>query len=385
MYVAGLQCDFLSVVDDVPFALGEEHYLGTGVVCMKSDGCSGNELAFHDAVLAVKEHFRAECFLSSLEIRDVLLFDAAEIYLHVIVVLVITNIPFLHRIQYICFYINLSFMRNLDTPCGRMDMLRWIPQFFFGLILFFLMYALASSVSSLENSVFHIFLNIAAGAAVLIVYALWVKLLEKRKASELSMDDFGRETGAGLLVGFGFFCAITLLLFLSGSYKVTDVNFNPVALITDFTFFFMVAVGEEVIFRGIFFRMIDERFNTWVALLISALVFGFVHIVNPGATVWSSTAIAIEAGIMLALAYKYSGSLWLPIGIHWAWNFTQGNIFGFSVSGGDAGNSLLTSSVNGPEFITGGAFGPEASILAASISLLISLYFLHQILQHCSA
>lgn len=276
-------------------------------------------------------------------------------------------------------------MRNLDTPCGRMNMLRWIPQFFFGLILFFLMYALASSVSSLENSVFHIFLNIAAGAAILVVYVLWVRLLEKRKASELSMKDFGREIGTGLLVGFGLFCAITLLLFLSGFYKVTDVNLDPVALITDLTFFFMVAVGEEVIFRGIFFRMIDERFNTWMALLISALVFGFVHIINPGATVWSSTAIAIEAGIMLALAYKCSGSLWMPIGIHWAWNFTQGNIFGFAVSGGDAGNSLVTASVNGPEFITGGAFGPEASILAASISLLISLYFLHQILQHRSA
>lgn len=276
-------------------------------------------------------------------------------------------------------------MRNLDTPCGRMDMLRWIPQFFFGLLLFFLMYGLASSVSSFDSSVFHIFLNIAAGAAILIVYALWVKLLEKRKTSELSMKDCALELGAGLLIGFGFFCAITLILFISGIYNVSAVDLNPLSLIGAFTFFFMVAVGEEVIFRGIFFRMIDERFNTWVALLISALVFGFVHIVNPGATVWSSTAIAIEAGIMLALAYKCSGSLWLPIGIHWAWNFTQGNIFGFAVSGGDAGNSLVTASINGPDIFTGGAFGPEASILAASVSLLISLYFLHRIRKHHSA
>ena len=276
-------------------------------------------------------------------------------------------------------------MSDTDTPCGRMKMLRWIPQFFFGLILFFLMYALASSVSSLESSVLHIFMNIAAGAAILIVYVLWVKLLEKRMASELSMGNFVRNMGAGLLTGFGFFCVITLLLAVPGFYRAVEFSLDPVTLITDFTFFFMVAVGEEIIFRGIFFRMIDERFNTWVALLVSALVFGFVHIINPGATVWSSTAIAIEAGIMLALAYKYSGSLWMPIGIHWAWNFTQGNIFGFAVSGGDAGNSLVTASVNGPDIFTGGAFGPEASILAASVSLLISLYFLHQILQHHSA
>lgn len=276
-------------------------------------------------------------------------------------------------------------MGNLDTPCGRMKMLRWIPQLFFGLLLSFLMYGLASSVSSMEGSVLHIFINIAAGAAILIVYVLWVKLLESRKASELSMKDFGRETGTGLLVGFGFFCMITLLLVIPGFYKVVEIKLDPLKLIADFTFFFMVAVGEEVIFRGIFFRMIDERFNTWVALLVSALVFGFVHIVNPGATVWSSTAIAIEAGIMLALAYKYSGSLWMPIGIHWAWNFTQGNVFGFAVSGGDAGNSLMTASVNGPDIFTGGAFGPEASILAASVSLLISLYFLRRIRKQHSA
>jgi hypothetical protein len=114
-----------------------------------------------------------------------------------------------------------------------------------------------------------------------------------------------------------------------------------------------------------------------VALLISAAIFGWTHISNDNATWWSSLAIAIEAGLLLGAAYKWSGSLWLPIGIHWAWNYTQGNIFGLAVSGTMAGNTMLVTTVDGPDIITGGAFGPEASIISVILGTLITIIFIN--------
>ena len=141
--------------------------------------------------------------------------------------------------------------------------------------------------------------------------------------------------------------------------------------------FLAVAVGEEMIFRGVIFRWIDERWNTWAALLISAFLFGWMHISNDNATWWSSLAIAIEAGLLIAAAYKWSGTLWVPIGLHWAWNYTQGNIYGLAVSGGDSGDALLATTVNGPDIITGGAFGPEASIIAVIFGTFYTIVFLY--------
>ena len=103
---------------------------------------------------------------------------------------------------------------------------------------------------------------------------------------------------------------------------------------------------------------------------------GFAHFFQPNATVWSSVAIAIEAGVLLGVAFKYSGSLWLPIGIHWAWNFTQGNVFGFSVSGSAKTASVFDPTVCGPELITVGAFGPEASVITVVLCSLLALLML---------
>ena len=122
--------------------------------------------------------------------------------------------------------------------------------------------------------------------------------------------------------------------------------------------------------------MIDERWNTRAALIVSALFFGFGHLSNDNATWWSSLAIAIEAGLLLAAAYKWSGTLWVPIGIHWAWNYVQGNVFGLAVSGINIGDGMLATRVNGPDIITGGAFGPEASIITVVLGALYTLVFL---------
>jgi hypothetical protein len=110
-----------------------------------------------------------------------------------------------------------------------------------------------------------------------------------------------------------------------------------------------------------------------VALAISALFFGLAHAANPGATLFSSVAIAIEAGVLLALAFALTGRLWLAIGIHTGWNVAEGTIFGVAVSGtGAHPASVLHGALSGPALLSGGSFGPEASVAAIVVCVLAS-------------
>jgi len=123
------------------------------------------------------------------------------------------------------------------------------------------------------------------------------------------------------------------------------------------------AFMEEILIRGIVFRITEDSLGTWLAMVISALLFGFLHILNSGATWFAAVCIAVEAGVLLAAAYVTTRRLWFPIGLHFAWNFTQGGIFGVAVSGITV-HGLLKSTLTGPELISGGEFGAEASIFA---------------------
>jgi uncharacterized protein len=107
--------------------------------------------------------------------------------------------------------------------------------------------------------------------------------------------------------------------------------------------------------------------------LVSSALFGAAHASNPGATVTSSVAIALEAGVILAAAYVVTERLWLPIGLHAGWNFTEGSIFSMSVSGLSAPSGLIAGSLKGPVILTGGAFGPEASVVAVIVCLCVAV------------
>ena len=219
-------------------------------------------------------------------------------------------------------------------------------------------------------------LTVVAAAIILGLYALFVRWMERHWPADLSLGRLVPHTLLGILVGFIFMVLVVSTIVAMGDATVTRRGFSVEKQFSVFMMFLAVAVGEEMIFRGVIFRWIDERWNTWVALLISAILFGWMHISNDNATWWSSLAIAVEAGLLLGAAYKWSGSLWVPIGIHWAWNYTQGNIFGLAVSGSDAGETMLTTIVNGPDIITGGAFGPEASIISVILGTFLTIVFL---------
>ena len=211
---------------------------------------------------------------------------------------------------------------------------------------------------------------------VLGIYAQMRKFGLKRWPAELRLTSLIPHLLVGLLIGFVFMTLVVSTINAVGCASLSWQAFSWPSQWEAIMLFLAIAVGEELIFRGVVFRMIDERWNTIAACLISALLFGAIHLPNEGATWWSSLAISIEAGLMLAAAYKWSGTLWVPFGIHWAWNYAQGNIYGIAVSGVDAGDSILATTVNGPDIITGGAFGAEASIIAVIYGIIITVFLL---------
>ena len=211
---------------------------------------------------------------------------------------------------------------------------------------------------------------------VLVLYTIFVKWFEKHWATDVKIISLIPHTLLGLVVGVVYMTLVVSTIAALGCATVSWQGFSWQEQWDAIMLFLAVAVGEELICRGVMFRLIDERWNTWAALVVSALIFGLGHLPNDNATWWSSFAIAIEAGLLLAAAYKWSGTLWVPIGIHWAWNYMQGNVFGLAVSGNNVGNTILSTATNGPDLITGGAFGPEASIIAVIYGIIFTLIFL---------
>ena len=135
---------------------------------------------------------------------------------------------------------------------------------------------------------------------------------------------------------------------------------------------------EEIMFRGILLRHLETMLGTWAALAITSLLFGAAHLGNPDATLFAAFAIAMEAGILLGAAYLVTRRLWLAVGIHAAWNFTQGWVFSIPVSGHAAPLGLLITRRVGPDWLTGGDFGLEASAVALVVATGAGLLLLHR-------
>ena len=261
----------------------------------------------------------------------------------------------------------------------EMSVWKWILLFIAALFLSLLLYGFSSLTTLISIDWLRWVCTLVVAAAMLGLYSLFVHWFEGHWAKDLPLGKCLPQTAAGLGVGLGYFVIVVAIMMAFGVYKVAGTGNQWMDIASSFFVFLLVAIGEEVIFRGVFFRWIDEKWGFGVALVLSALIFGLVHISNDNATLWSSLAIAIEAGLLLGAIYKYSGTLWMPIGVHWAWNFSQGNIFGFEVSGTDAGASLLHSEVSGNQWLTGGAFGAEASVIAVVVGAAVSAWLVWKI------
>ncbi|MEV7805180.1 CPBP family intramembrane glutamic endopeptidase [Microbispora sp. NPDC088329] len=225
------------------------------------------------------------------------------------------------------------------------------------------------------NAILTLILGVATAVLAVVVFRWVVRWSEHRAPVEVAGKGAVPAVGRGLLIGVGMFAAVIVNLAFLGYYRVDGLG-SVTGAIGLLGFMAAAAVTEELMFRGVLFRFVERWAGTWIALVLTGLVFGLMHLANEHATAWGAIAIAIEAGGMLAAAYAATRTLWLPIGLHFGWNFAAAGIFSTEVSGNGATQGLLHSVTSGPALLTGGDFGPEASPYAVVFGLALTVVFL---------
>lgn len=229
-------------------------------------------------------------------------------------------------------------------------------------------------LTPLEKDYRNLLKGLFVSSACIFSYILFFRKYEKRTITEFSTKGLAKNLLTGTLIGFVLQSLTILVIYLNGNYSV--VNINPVSFIViPFTIMFTVAVIEEILVRGIIFRVLEEKLGSYISLIISSVLFGVFHLINPHGTLISGICI-ITAGFLFGAIFIYSRNLWLPIALHFAWNFTQSGIYGAITSGNEKTKSLLEAKIQGPVFITGGEFGPEGSIQAIIFCLIATIILL---------
>jgi membrane protease YdiL (CAAX protease family) len=203
--------------------------------------------------------------------------------------------------------------------------------------------------------------------AVLLAYWSYVRVLERRHLTELEGHDALPQLTRGALLGAGLYGATIAVLAVLGCYRPVGIN-SALPVLTTLAGACLAGVLEEIVFRGIVYRILEEWLGSWLALILSSSIFGLAHLANPDASLLSGLAIALEAGLLLGAAYALIRTLWFPIGLHIGWNFCEGGIFSHPISGGSA-KGLIEGVLHGPDWLTGGSFGVEASVVAILVCL----------------
>ncbi len=220
-------------------------------------------------------------------------------------------------------------------------------------------------------------IGMATAVAAVLAYEWVVRRTEGRAVTELARDGAGARIVRGMVIGLAMFAAVIVNIAFMGGYHVHGSG-SMSGMVGLFGFMAAAAVTEELLFRGLLFRLVEERLGTWLALLLSGTLFGLMHLLNPDASLWGATAIAIQAGFMLAACYAATRNLWVPIGLHFGWNFAAAGIFGVVVSGNGESKGLLDATTSGPALLSGGDFGPEGSLYAVAAGLVLTAVFLWQ-------
>jgi uncharacterized protein len=253
-----------------------------------------------------------------------------------------------------------------------------LTKIILGLLLCFAVFVIAQQlvgkildVTTIDKNFRNLIKGIIASLFVILAYKYLYGRYENREIGELSGKGLLRNTLLGIIVGTTLQCLTIAVIYFSGNFQVISVN--PVSsIITPFAIAFSVAIFEETLLRGIVFRIVEEKLGSYISLLISAIIFAGVHAVNPDSSLISTLCIGL-VGFMFGASYIYSRSLWLPIAIHFSWNFMQSGILGAITSGNEKTSSLLNTRISGSELITGGAFGPEGTIQATILWLLVAI------------
>ena len=261
-----------------------------------------------------------------------------------------------------------------------------LTKIILGLLLCFTAYILAQQLvgkvldlTTVDKNYRNLIKGILSSSFVILTYIYFYSKFEKREIGEFSSKGIKKNILLGLLIGTALQGLTILVICVWGKFQI--ISINPFSyIITPFAVAFSVAIFEEILLRGIVFRIIEEKLGSYISLAISAIIFGAAHLLNPDSSLISTLCIGI-VGFMFGAAYIYSRSLWLPIAIHFSWNFVQSGIFGAITSGNEKTSSLFNTNISGDNLITGGAFGPEGTIQATIFWLLVSVILIVLITQ----
>ena len=206
--------------------------------------------------------------------------------------------------------------------------------------------------------------------AIIIVsgaYLAFTRWIERQPPRDYALPGAGRELAGGIVTGIVIFTLVVGIAALAGVYRITGEGSLREFVTMLVTVAIMPAFIEELLFRGILFRFIEQIGGSWAALGLTSALFGAAHLMNPNASPLAALAIALEAGLLLGGIYMLTRRLWAPMGLHAAWNFTQGFVFDVPVSGIDS-NGMVQAKLSGPVLLSGGAFGLEASLIAMVVA-----------------
>lgn len=202
--------------------------------------------------------------------------------------------------------------------------------------------------------------HLLAAALCLAGYRFYVRRFEQRDAGESALQGAGPGLLRGLAIGAALGIVVAAVLAAAGALVVTGSS-GWSAVLKPLSEQAMVAVMEELLFRAILFRIVEARWGTRTSLLVNVLLFALAHLPNEHITALAVLNTGI-AGLALCAAWMLTRSLWLPVGMHFAWNYLYDGVLGIPVSG-HAARGWLQVQMAGPEWLSGGAYGVEGSLV----------------------
>jgi len=255
----------------------------------------------------------------------------------------------------------------------RFPLTRIVLALVFFMVPFLLIQATATHV--FEEKLFSRLGQLFGACVGCLSYAFYVTKVEKRAVSELALAGAWREYSAGFVLGGLMVCVSLAGIAALGGLRALSVSPGGVFLLP-LLMHITVGLLEEVVMRGIFFRVVQESLGSWLALLASGLVFGAMHLVNDNVSALGIADTAV-AGVFFGAAFLLTGRLWLCAALHAGWNFFQDGVFSLSVSGHQVKQGLLVTELGGPDWLTGGAYGIEGSavdlvfVVVASVVMVV--------------
>lgn len=213
-------------------------------------------------------------------------------------------------------------------------------------------------------------LFLALGIIVTLLYRIYFKIIEKKPFYEFSGENLRNDIRNGVLFTLLIAAISVLILYFNNNLEISRGK-GPGYLSVAFGLAFMSSIAEEILFRGLLFRLSEEYLGTYFAIAVNSFLFGIAHYANPGATVLSALAIGLESGLILSAAYVLTRKLWLNISIHFTWNFIAG-VMGFHYAGKTA-NGIFDTKLTGSKLLTGGEFGIEFSVLIVATGVVLGI------------